>query len=78
MQSRLAYCPAWSDFWDLWRKSWTDWAQYTYQWQRTANNLELWLCGSVPDCSYHCPSSTLYPLKNDMNFAQRWVCSSFA
>ena len=47
MQSRLAYCPAWSDFWDLWRKSWTDWAQYTYQWQRTANNQELWLCARL-------------------------------
>ena len=47
MQSRLAYCPAWSDFWDLWRKSWTDWAQYTYQWHRTANNQELWRCARL-------------------------------
>ena len=47
VQSRLAYCPAWSDFWDLWCKSSTDWAQYTYQWQRTANNQELWLCARL-------------------------------
>ena len=47
MQPRRAYCHAWSDFWDLWCKSWTDWAQYTYQWQRTANNQELWLCARL-------------------------------
>ena len=47
VQSRLAYCPAWSDFWELWRKSWTDWAPYTYQWQQAANNQELWLCARL-------------------------------
>ena len=47
VQSRLAYCPAWGDFWDLWRRSWTDWAQYTYQWQQTANSQELWLCARL-------------------------------
>ena len=47
VQLRLPYCPAWSDFRDLWRKSWTDWAQYTYQWQRTANNQEPWLCARL-------------------------------
>ena len=47
MQSRLAYCPAWSDFWELWRKSWTDWAPHTYQWQQAANNQELWLCARL-------------------------------
>ena len=25
VRSRLAHCPAWSGFWDLWRRSWTDW-----------------------------------------------------
>ena len=47
VQSRLAYCPAWGDFWDLWRTSWTDWAQHTYQWQQTANSQELWLCARL-------------------------------
>ena len=44
VQSKLAYCPAWSDFWDLWRKSWTDWTPYTHQWLQAADNQELWLC----------------------------------
>ena len=47
MQSRLAYCPAWGDFWDLWRRSWTDWAQHGYQWQQTATSQELWLCARL-------------------------------
>ena len=47
MQSRVAYCPAWGDFWDLWRRRWTDWATYTYPWQQTANNQELWLCAKL-------------------------------
>ena len=44
VQSNFSYCPAWSDFWDLWRKSWTDWAPYTHQWLQAADNQELWLC----------------------------------
>ena len=47
MQSRLAYCPAWGDFWDLWRVSWTDWAQHAYQWQQTATSQETWLCARL-------------------------------
>ena len=47
VQSRPAYCPAWSDFSELWRKSWTDWAPYTYQLQQAANNQELWLCARL-------------------------------
>ena len=47
VQSRLAYCPAWGNLWDLWRRSWTDWAQHTYQWQQTANSQELWLCATL-------------------------------
>ena len=47
VQSRLAYCPAWGEFWDLWRSSWTDWTQHTYQWQQTATSQELWFCARV-------------------------------
>ena len=47
MQSSLAYCPAWGEFWDLWRRSWTDWAQHACQWQTTATGLELWLCARL-------------------------------
>ena len=47
MQSRLAYCPAWGEFWDLWRRTWTDWAQHAYQWQQTATSQELWLCARL-------------------------------
>ena len=47
MQSRLAYCPAWGEVWDLWRRSWTDWAQHTYQRQQTATSHELWLCARL-------------------------------
>ena len=47
MQSRLAYCPAWGEFWDLWRRSWTDWAQHAYQWQQTATSQELCLCARL-------------------------------
>ena len=43
VQSRLAYCPAW----DLWRRSWTDWAQHACQWLETATSLELWLCARL-------------------------------
>ena len=38
VQSRLAYCPAWGEFWDLWRRTWTDWAQHACQWQKTVTN----------------------------------------
>ena len=34
--------------------------------------------GSVSGCSYHYPSSTPYPLRNDTNCERRWACSSFA
>ena len=47
VQSRLAYCPAWGEFWDLWRKSWTDWTQHACQWQKTATSLELCLCARL-------------------------------
>ena len=47
MQSRLAYCPAWGEFWDLWRRSWTDWAQHACQSQKTATSSELWLCARL-------------------------------
>ena len=47
VQSRLAYCPAWGEFWDLWRRSWTDWTQHACQWQKTATSLELWLCARL-------------------------------
>ena len=47
MQSRPAYCPAWGEFWDLWRTSWTDWAQHTYQWQQTATSHKLYLCARL-------------------------------
>ena len=47
VQSRLAYCPAWGEFWDLWRRSWTDWAQHACQWQKPATSLELWLCARL-------------------------------
>ena len=47
MQSRLAYCPARGEFWDPWRRSWTDWAQHAHQWQQTATSQELWLCARL-------------------------------
>ena len=47
MQSRLAHYPAWGEFWDLWRRSWTDWTQHVCQWQKTATSLELWLCARL-------------------------------
>ena len=43
MQSRLAYCPAWGEFGDLWRRSWIFWAQHAYECQQTATSQELWL-----------------------------------
>ena len=47
MQSRLTYCPAWGEFWNLWRTSWTDWTQHACQWQKTATRHELWLCARL-------------------------------
>ena len=47
VQSRLAYRPAWGEFWDLWRRSWTDWTHYACQWRTTATSHELWLCARV-------------------------------
>ena len=47
VQSRLAYCPAWGDFWDLWRRSWTDRTHYGCQWRTTATNHELSLCARL-------------------------------
>ena len=47
VQSRLAYCIAWGEFWDLWHRSWTEWAQHAPQWQKTATSLELWLCARL-------------------------------
>ena len=47
VQSRLAYCPAWGEFWDLWRRTSTDWAQHAYQWEQTATSQELWLCARL-------------------------------
>ena len=47
VQSRLAYCAAWGEFWDLWRRSWTDWTHYACQWRTTATSHELWLCARL-------------------------------
>ena len=47
MQSRLAYCLAWGEVWDLWRRSLADWTQHACQWQKTATSLELWLCARL-------------------------------
>ena len=44
VQSRLARCPAWGEFWDLWRRGWTDWTHHACQWQTIATSHELWLC----------------------------------
>ena len=35
------------EFWDLWRRSSTDWAQHADQWQQTATSQELWLCARL-------------------------------
>ena len=45
--SRLAYCPARGEFWDLLRRSWTDWTHYACQWRTTATSHELWLCAKL-------------------------------
>ena len=47
VQSRLAYCPTWGEFWDLWRRCWTDWTHHACQWQKTAASLEIWLCARL-------------------------------
>ena len=39
--------PAWGEFWDLWRRSWTHLGQHACQWRKTATSLELWLCARL-------------------------------
>ena len=47
VQPRLAYCPAWGEFRDLWRRSRTEWTHYACQWRTTATSHELWLCAKL-------------------------------
>ena len=47
VQPRLAYCPAWGELWDLWRRSQTDWTHYACQWRTTATSHELRLCARL-------------------------------
>ena len=39
--------PCLGEFWDLWRRSWSDWTRHACQWQKTAISLELWLCARL-------------------------------
>ena len=47
MQSRVAHCPAWGEFWDWWRRGWSDWTHHACQWQTTTTSHELWLCATL-------------------------------
>ena len=68
MQSRLAYCPAWGEFWTCGAGAGliSPTTPTNGSKRPPARNS-----GSVPGCSYHSLSSTTYPPRNDTNYGRR-------
>ena len=72
-QSRLAYCFAQREYWDLWCRSRTTWTHYACRWRTTATSHELWLCARllIPPCLINAvPKTERHKLRTEVGLFQ--------